>query len=171
VCLVHACMHVCDMLVLVICVCTRECMYEEGLLAQAQGGDAPRGVAIHASMPWHLWQQLVLVKASAARLSFVATQLCPGVVPTPYLPTTKSPHQNEFDPSLGVDLVNAPLGWRDPRLSEEPASWLEGMRPLLDDYLAAQGERPTHDIEWKVCLYLWARGECTCTVWGKVGLV
>ncbi|GBF99771.1 hypothetical protein Rsub_12399 [Raphidocelis subcapitata] len=56
----------------------------------------------------------------------------------------------EFDPSLALDVVNAPLGWTDPRLSPEPAAWLDSMRPLLDAYLTAQGEAPTHDIEWKV---------------------
>lgn len=62
------------------------------------------------------------------------------------------PHQTqmEFDPALEVDVVHAPLGWQAPDLFTAPGHFLDGMRPLLDAYLAAQGQQPTHDLEWQV---------------------
>ncbi|WIA08704.1 hypothetical protein OEZ85_008128 [Tetradesmus obliquus] len=58
--------------------------------------------------------------------------------------------QMEFDPALEVDVVHAPLGWQAPDLFTAPGYFLDGMRPLLDAYLAAQGQQPTHDLEWQV---------------------
>jgi hypothetical protein len=60
------------------------------------------------------------------------------------------PAQIEFEPSLDVDVVHAPRGWRDPDLFTSAPDFMEAMRPLLDTYLAAQGERPLQDMEWQV---------------------
>jgi hypothetical protein len=59
-------------------------------------------------------------------------------------------HQMEFDPALELDVVHAPHGWQAPDLFTAPGEFLEGMRPMLDHYLAAQGQQPTHDLEWQV---------------------
>eukprot|EP00882_Tetradesmus_deserticola_P013757 GHRQ01014610.1.p1 GENE.GHRQ01014610.1~~GHRQ01014610.1.p1 ORF type:complete len:209 (+),score=84.68 GHRQ01014610.1:462-1088(+) len=58
--------------------------------------------------------------------------------------------QMEFDPALELDLVHAPHGWQAPDLVTAPSDFLDGMRPLLDQYLSAQGQQPTHDLEWRV---------------------
>jgi lipase chaperone LimK len=58
--------------------------------------------------------------------------------------------QVEFDPALEVDVVRTPCGWRDPDLLVSAPDFLEAMRPLLDTYLAAQGEEPLQDMEWQV---------------------
>lgn len=58
--------------------------------------------------------------------------------------------QIEFEPSLDVDVVHAPRGWRDPDLFISGPEFLDAMRPLLDTYLEAQGEKPLQDIEWQV---------------------
>ena len=58
--------------------------------------------------------------------------------------------QIEFDPALDVDLVHTPRGWRDADLFVSGPDFLEAMRPLLDTYLAAQGEAPLQDLEWQV---------------------
>jgi hypothetical protein len=52
---------------------------------------------------------------------------------------------------MDVDVVHAPRGWQDPELFTAPANFLQGMRPLLDAYLAVQGEAPLQELEWQVC--------------------
>jgi hypothetical protein len=56
----------------------------------------------------------------------------------------------EFDPALELDVVHAPHGWQAPDLFTAPGDFLDGMRPLLDQHLSAQGQQPTHDLEWQV---------------------
>lgn len=56
----------------------------------------------------------------------------------------------EMDPALALDVTDVPGGWRGAELPPEPGAFLDGMRPLLDTYLTAQGERPLHDSEWQV---------------------
>lgn len=83
-------------------------------------------VAIHLGSgclcvaPWHLW------------LSPVAAM------------------QMEFDPALELDVVHAPNGWQAADLFVSPAEFLDSMKPLLDDYLAAQGQPPVQKLEWQV---------------------
>jgi hypothetical protein len=67
----------------------------------------------------------------------------------------------EFDPALELDVVHAPLGWQAPDLFTAPDAFLDGMRPLLDQYLAAQGQQPTHDLEWQV--------SCVMVLYGSSG--
>jgi hypothetical protein len=81
----------------------------------------------------------------------------------------------EMDPRLDMDLLHPPRPAADPALwlgggAEDEAAgdgqrqsktapaaaaaaseaFLDGMRPLLDGWLAAQGERPLLDVEWRV---------------------
>jgi hypothetical protein len=63
--------------------------------------------------------------------------------------------QIEFDPSLDVEVVHTPRGWRDPDLFVSGPDFLDAMRPLLNTYLAAQGEAPLQETEWQV-------GSCWC---------
>lgn len=72
--------------------------------------------------------------------------------------------QIEFDPSLAVDVAHTPRGWRDSDLFTSSPDFLEGMRPLLDTYLAAQGEAPLQDMEWQVR----ARARQTRVNWREV---
>jgi len=58
--------------------------------------------------------------------------------------------QIEFDPALSLDMVHTPRGWRDGDLFVSGPEFLDAMKPLLDTYLAAQGERPIQDLEWQV---------------------
>eukprot|EP00878_Enallax_costatus_P003419 GHUV01003630.1.p1 GENE.GHUV01003630.1~~GHUV01003630.1.p1 ORF type:complete len:938 (+),score=439.83 GHUV01003630.1:187-3000(+) len=58
--------------------------------------------------------------------------------------------QMEFDPALDVDVIHAPHGWRDSELWVNPPEFLDGMKPLLDKYLEAQGEAAVTDMEWQV---------------------
>eukprot|EP00775_Hariotina_reticulata_P006313 gene6313-6548_t len=67
-----------------------------------------------------------------------------------YLQASQKRLKMEFDASLDLDLVHAPRGWQDPELFQQPADWLEGMRPLLNQHLTAQGEQPVNDSEWQV---------------------
>lgn len=73
--------------------------------------------------------------------------LCPNLLHLLFL--ALSP-QIEFDPSLDVDVVHAPVGWRAPDLFITGPDFLDAMRPLLDTYLEAQGEQPLQDMEWQV---------------------
>lgn len=61
--------------------------------------------------------------------------------------------QIEFDPSLDVEVVHTPRGWRDPDLFVAAPDFLDAMRPLLNTYLAAQGEAPLEETEWQVGSY------------------
>lgn len=72
------------------------------------------------------------------------------------------PGQIEFEPSLDVDVVHAPRGWRDPDLFTSGPDFLEAMRPLLDTYLAAQGEQPLQDSEWQVGQYAHTARRISC---------
>jgi hypothetical protein len=68
----------------------------------------------------------------------------------------------EFDPQLEVELNHAPRGWQDAELHTSPAAFLQGMRPLLDAYLAAQGEAALQDVEWQVRRSTGDRGGGRC---------
>ncbi|KAF8072705.1 hypothetical protein HT031_000365 [Scenedesmus sp. PABB004] len=57
--------------------------------------------------------------------------------------------QMEFDAALELELVHAPPAWAAPEAARGGQAFLEGMRPLLDEYLAAQGEPRLADLEWQ----------------------